>query len=117
MSCSGDHPHDEREYRQRPEPAHDIQRPCIGSEDDEAGAKESHERGWHGGPSLRLVGPTSGEQRKQRPAKGERQQHRTRNHVFLRATKWADDKHDRGNEPAHERAGNDQANVAPTGVA
>jgi len=77
----GDHPHHEGKYRQWPYPAEDIQCPRVRCEDDEAGAKQAHEHGGHGCPSLRLVCPKRGEQRQQRPAKGEREQDRAGNDV------------------------------------
>ena len=95
-----DHPDDEGEYRQWPYPADDIQRPGVRCEDDEASAKEAHERGRDGCPSLRLVRPKRGEQCEQRPTKGEGEQHRTSNHVFLRPPQRADNQHNRGNQPA-----------------
>ena len=72
----------------------------VGRQDQDAHAGETHDRGGHERPPLRLIGPSLGEHGQHRPGSREHERTDPGDDVFWRPGEWSDNRHDGTDEPA-----------------
>jgi hypothetical protein len=88
------HPYDERKEHDGPEPSDPILDDGAGP-DEHAHAKDGHQAGRYRRPVLRLIGPSRGESRQQRPTEREPEKYDSTDHVLLGSRERERDENDR----------------------